>query len=85
VFGQDLDRLGEEAAKALTHTELGRVYMRMSDGHCAALQLDAGAFRCGIYHRRPEACRALARGSSACLDERSTKLRVARRLLPILP
>lgn len=80
MFSRDLELLGAHG-DALTHLEDGRRYMRMSAGHCAALSFSAGAFGCSIYSNRPEACRALARGSSVCLEERTVKLRVVRRFV----
>ncbi len=81
VFATDLQRLGEQATE-LTHVEDGKRYMKMVDGHCVALQRVNGTFACSIYTRRPEACQALARGSSACLEERLLKLRRAKRWMP---
>jgi Fe-S-cluster containining protein len=49
--------------------------MKMTDGHCAALSIDAerGAYACTVYARRPETCRTLARGSGECRGELATK------------
>lgn len=67
VFGCDWDRM-DERARALTHFIGNRCYMRMSDGHCAALVIDPAArrFVCSIYEMHPDCCQALARGGSAC-------------------
>jgi uncharacterized protein len=53
-----------------------RAFMRLVDGHCAALQLDVdrALWVCGIYARRPDVCRALERGSSSCKFEHDRKL-----------
>jgi Fe-S-cluster containining protein len=70
----------------LAHFIGNRAFMRMSEGHCAALKVrpTAGAettFFCTIYERRPEICRALARGSPECLGELETKAdRVAKQM-----
>ncbi len=74
VSGDDHARLGDDAA-LLVVFHGNRAFMRMEDGHCAALRVDgaAGSFVCGVYERRPETCRALARGSGACAGERATK------------
>lgn len=77
VTGEDWSRLGE-AAERLAHFVEHRAFMRMSDGHCAALELrrapDGGPeFFCTIYERRPQICRDLARGSPECEGERATK------------
>lgn len=69
VHGDDYERLSD-AAEELTTFVGNRCYMRMSDGHCAALTARAdGALACSIYERRPEVCRALDRGSPACEAE----------------
>lgn len=75
VSGDDYARLAERA-EALVWFDRNRAYMKMSDGHCSALMLDArsGEFRCSVYETRPQVCRDLARGSGACLAERDAKL-----------
>jgi len=77
VTGDDWERLGVEAAR-LAHFIGHRAYMKMTGGHCAALQLrrlDGGAteFFCSIYDNRPQVCRDLARGSPECAGERASK------------
>lgn len=77
VSGADWARLGpgvEHVAHFIGH----RAYMRMRDGHCAALAPRWAAdgsrvFFCTVYDRRPQVCRDLARGSPACAGERATK------------
>jgi hypothetical protein len=65
----------DDRARALTHFLGNRCYMRLEDGHCAALEVDARQrrFVCGIYEMRPDACRSLERGSGACRGEIATK------------
>jgi Fe-S-cluster containining protein len=74
VSGDDHARLGD-AAESLVRFDGHRAYMRMVDGHCAALVVDArsGRFVCSMYEARPDTCRDLARGSPACAGERETK------------
>jgi Fe-S-cluster containining protein len=77
VSGDDWMRLGSEAER-VAHFIGNRAYLRMTDGHCAALIVirppDGRAhFACSIYDRRPEVCRDLARGSPACEAERLVK------------
>ena len=73
VTGDDHARLGE-LAEHVTVFEGNRCYMRMSEGHCAALVIaPSGEFRCSVYEHRPDVCRELARGSSACAAEREQK------------
>jgi len=74
VFGVDYDRM-DDNARALTDFLGNRCFMRLKDGHCAALvpDPDTKRFVCSIYPMRPDACRSLDRGSSACLGELSLK------------
>lgn len=74
VTGDDHARLGD-AADALVVFHGTRAYMKMVDGHCAALRVDATAarFECTIYEARPSTCRDLERGSPACEGEIATK------------
>ncbi len=77
VRGQDWSRLGLEADR-LAHFIGHRAFMRMRDGHCAALEIrrdEAGRadYYCTIYERRPQICRDLGRGSPECLGELETK------------
>ena len=70
VFGCDWDRMDD---KARTYTQFlgNRCYMRIEDGHCAALVIDPHArrFTCAIYPSRPDCCRGLEQGSSSCRGE----------------
>ena len=70
VFGCDYDRM-DDRARRLTRFIGNRCYMHIEDGRCAALTLDAerGRFLCSIYEVRPDCCRALERGSGACVGE----------------
>jgi Fe-S-cluster containining protein len=74
VTGDDYARLGD-LATTLVEWEENRAYMRIEDGHCAALRVDLAQrqFVCTVYEARPETCRALARGSPECAGERATK------------
>jgi Fe-S-cluster containining protein len=83
VSGDDYERLGEHAERLVTWIG-NRAYMKMHDGHCAALAIqttrqgsssDTGGARfvCTIYDERPTTCRALERGSPECEGERATK------------
>lgn len=75
VTGDDWERLGNTAEK-VAHFVGHRAYMRMTDGHCAALELrrtveNAPEFFCTLYEQRPQICRDLARGSPECSGERA--------------
>jgi Fe-S-cluster containining protein len=85
VRGDDYARLGD-AADGLTVFVENRCFMRMQDGHCAALRIEpSGRFWCSVYERRPAICRELARGGPACQAERALKReRAERALLPLL-
>lgn len=77
VTGDDWSRLGPQAER-LAHFIGHRAFMRMANGHCAALSLrrtPSGApdFFCTIYEQRPRVCRDLARGSPQCEAERAVK------------
>jgi hypothetical protein len=74
VTGNDHARFGERAEE-LVRFDGNRAYMRMVDGHCAALRVEESLVRffCSAYEVRPEVCRDLARGSGACLGEIATK------------
>lgn len=73
VTGDDHERLGD-AADSLVHFEGNRAYMRMEDGHCAALGIAPnGEYACRIYPLRPQTCRDLEQGSGACEGELETK------------
>jgi uncharacterized protein len=84
VSGDDYERLGDRA-ESLAAFVGNRAYMRMIDGHCAALRVDAGAdgtrFVCTVYDARPAVCRELQRGSPECLGELATKADRPRGLL----
>lgn len=74
VLGVDYERLGERAQELTVFIE-NRAYMRLEDGHCAALTLDGvrGLFLCSVYEDRPDVCRWLERGSGHCRAERHEK------------
>jgi hypothetical protein len=74
VSGDDHARLGE-LAQSLTRFVGTGCFMRMVDGHCAALEREpaTGRWLCGVYERRPQVCRDLERGSPACVAERLRK------------
>jgi Fe-S-cluster containining protein len=84
VTGDDHARLGERA-ETLVAWHGNRAFMRMANGRCAALALNEGRFFCAIYEARPQTCRDLERGSSACEGERATKGDRPQRALPLLP
>ncbi|MBC8009539.1 MAG: YkgJ family cysteine cluster protein [Burkholderiales bacterium] len=79
VTGDDWTRLGPDADRH-AHFIGHRAYLRMSEGHCAALETrpdpdHPGVVQhvCTIYERRPQICRDLARGSPECEGELALK------------
>lgn len=74
VWGADFDRMGD-TARALTEFRGNACYMRMTDGHCAALVPDpiAKTFACSIYEQRPDCCRVFERGGGGCRADRHDK------------
>lgn len=82
VTGDDWARLGPEAGER-AHFIGHRAFMRMRDGHCAALEIrrrpnGTSDFYCTLYDRRPQVCRTLERGSPECWGELDAKsVRVA--------
>jgi Fe-S-cluster containining protein len=77
VTGDDWERL-EGIADGVAQFVGHRAYMRMTGGHCAALELRVdetgeAKFFCTIYERRPQICRDLARGSPECAGERALR------------
>ena len=79
VKGDDWTRLGPEAERWAVFVN-NRAFMRMTEGHCAALRVEpasaetgAARFVCSIYETRPQVCRDLARGSGECHGEWTLK------------
>jgi uncharacterized protein len=70
VEGRDHARLGDRADELTVFMGI-RCYMKMLEGHCAALVVDEvnHRFVCGVYESRPAVCRELERGSPACQGE----------------
>jgi hypothetical protein len=89
VSGADWSRLGANAERLAGF--LGdRAFMRMTNGHCAALEIRSAQsgpleFAGGVYADRPQVCRDLARGAAACAAEIELKAaRVAALLRPAM-
>jgi hypothetical protein len=77
VTGDDYERLGA-VAEDVVHFVGNRAYMRLADGHCAALRIEpSGRFVCTVYEKRPDTCRDLQRGSPQCAGELFTKAGLA--------
>lgn len=70
VDGVDHTRIGERVEE-LTAFSGNRCYMKMVDGHCAALVIDVMTRHlvCSIYETRPRICRELERQSPECQAE----------------
>jgi Fe-S-cluster containining protein len=86
VYPEDEAALGIERAAELvvgtTLTDLDRRYgrtgterfMRMTGGHCAALDVSGGKFTCTVYEDRPLICRVFEFGAASCLEARDGQL-----------
>ncbi len=74
VTGDDYARLGDVVGDLVVWEE-NRAYLRIEDGHCAALRVDIQRRElvCTVYRARPAICRDLGRGSPECAGERATK------------
>ena len=63
VTGEDWSRL-DERAESVAHFVRTRAFMKMRDGHCAALAIREGKegreYFCSVYGQRPQVCRDLA-------------------------
>lgn len=73
VYGEDWARLGADAERWACFIG-NRAYLRMEQGHCAALRTSGApagqrAYFCTIYERRPRICRELEQGSPQCEAE----------------
>ena len=84
VFADDTERLGAARTAELVAPAVGEIpasigresepkrFMKMTHGHCAALQTDVpNRFLCAVYEDRPLLCRALEPGSAPCLEARA--------------
>ena len=87
VSGDDHERLSA-AGEPLTRFIGNRCYMRVVDGHCAALSIRrlGRRFFCTTYETRPQTCRTLERGSAECLAEfeRKHRRRTGALMMPVL-
>ena len=88
VTGDDWERLGVEAERVAQFVG-NRAYMKMTDGHCAALDVrltPAGGreFFCTVYEQRPQTCRDLGRGTPQCEGELERKAQLVHPALPTL-
>lgn len=76
-MGDDWTQLGDRAGD-VAHFLGTRAYMKLIDGHCAALEIREGSsgheYFCTVYEQRPQVCRDLARGSPQCEAELEQKL-----------
>jgi Fe-S-cluster containining protein len=70
VTGLDLLRLSPRRAGRYVVTRRDRSFMKMVNGHCAALHARAGHYSCRVYGERPQACQVVEVGSRECLDAR---------------
>ncbi len=67
----DLGRLAPREREALTWSDRDGSYLRLELARCAALRVEGGRALCAIYERRPDVCRAFARGGPGCFEARA--------------
>ena len=89
VTGEDWARLGSEAEVCAQFIG-NRAYLRMKEGHCAALESRRGegggpVYFCTIYDIRPAICRDLERRSPFCEAEQELKAQRGVRFESISP
>jgi Fe-S-cluster containining protein len=70
VSGPDRDRMEARTAGRYVLRRGDRLWLRMVNGHCAALHARQGHFSCRIYGQRPTPCHVVEAGSRECLDAR---------------
>ena len=68
--GADHARLAPREQAELVQFVETRCYMKMEEGHCAALVRVGNEWLCSIYERRPQLCRDYERGGPACAVDR---------------
>jgi Fe-S-cluster containining protein len=64
--GVDHARLSADERSRLTVFHGTLCYIKMVDGHCAALVREGSEWLCSVYERRPQLCRDYERGGPAC-------------------
>jgi Fe-S-cluster containining protein len=64
IFDEDLPTLGDRLRDAFAVRSGSKRFMRMENGHCAALERSGDRFRCAIYERRPLVCRVYEVGAA---------------------
>jgi Fe-S-cluster containining protein len=70
VTQADLCRFDKRSESRYVFKKGGRVWLRMTQGHCASLRARQGHFSCRIYGIRPTVCRVVEPGGRECLDAR---------------
>jgi Fe-S-cluster containining protein len=70
VNGADLSRFDGRTLGRYVVRRHDRVFLRMVQGHCAALHARQGHFSCRIYSMRPTPCHVVEAGGRECLDAR---------------
>ena len=70
VTETDRCRMSPRTAGRYVVRREGRVYLRMTMGHCSALHARQGHYSCRIYGERPRVCRSVEAGNRECLAAR---------------
>jgi Fe-S-cluster containining protein len=70
VTGIDLNRMSPRTQGRMVVKRRDRMFLKMVQGHCAALHARQGHFSCRMYAERPSPCHIVEAGSRECLDAR---------------
>jgi Fe-S-cluster containining protein len=70
VTALDLNRMSGRTQGRMVVKRRDRMFLKMVQGHCAALHARQGHFSCRMYAERPAPCRIVEPGSRECLDAR---------------
>jgi uncharacterized protein len=70
VTAIDLNRMSPRTQGRMVVKRRDRMFLKMVQGHCAALHARQGHFSCRMYAERPSPCHIVEAGSRECLDAR---------------
>jgi Fe-S-cluster containining protein len=70
VTQTDLTRMSGALQSRYVVRKKERIFLKMVQGHCAALHARQGHYSCRMYGSRPNVCKVVEVGSRECLDAR---------------
>jgi Fe-S-cluster containining protein len=73
VSGPDHDRMDKRTSSRYVIKRGDRKFLKMVNGHCAALHARQGHFSCRMYKMRPTPCHVVEAGSRECLVARKRR------------